>query len=309
MSVIPRAEWGARHDNGQPNVVLVLPYSETWFHHSVTAQLPAGASFEDECKAMRAIEQIGEDRFGQGISYTWLIFPSGRIYEGHSVNRRGAHTAGRNDIARAICFAGNYEVADLTNQQVTSAAWLLQHNHAAGWSKNRTANGGHRDLKQTACPGQHAYRHIPGINYLASGQNVITEDPMPFDQAQIAELNARSYSWRDNTNRNEGDFRNWFYGEWASHEATQAAQNTALAQLLAMHTGGTADVEAIKAEIRTAALETGDRTAAAAAEGARDAVTSTVLPALREALTDVLGDDNEAQADAIVERLARRLAE
>lgn len=179
--IISRAEWGARYQNGayvdgQP-LILRMPYSETWFHHDVGRALAPSATFEQDAAAVRATEQVGQDRFGQGISYTWLIAPSGRIFEGHSVNRRGAHTAGRNDIARAICWIGNYEIQHLTTEQLRAAAWLLQHNHSTGWCIRVTANGGHRDLKATACPGQHAYTAIPSINQLAAGPD-LEEDTM-----------------------------------------------------------------------------------------------------------------------------------
>jgi len=178
--IIPRAEWGARYSNGAyyqgKPIILPLPYSETWFHHSAGRYLPPTATFEEEVALMREIEQIGQDRFGQGISYTWLDFPSGRIYEGHGVDRRGTHTGGRNDIARAVCFPGNYDVQRLTDAQQMSASWLLQYTHRQGWSRNRTANGGHRDVKATACPGAHAYRAIPDINTRAVGPLIITEE-------------------------------------------------------------------------------------------------------------------------------------
>lgn len=190
--IIPRSEWGARYQNGayvngRP-VILRLPYSETWFHHDVGRQLAPGATFEQDAAAVRATEQVGQDRFGQGISYTWLIAPSGRIFEGHSVDRRGAHTGGRNDIARAICWIGNYEQQQLTDAQIRAAAWLLQHNHAAGWCSRRTANGGHRDLAQTACPGANAYRAIPRINQLADGPPIQEDDMSAEDSERIRQL-------------------------------------------------------------------------------------------------------------------------
>lgn len=124
------------------------------------------------------------------------------------------------------------------------------------------------------------------------------EAAVPFDTAQIADLNARSWSWRDNQNRNAGDFRNWFYGEWASHEANMASHTTALAQLLALHgSGNAADMDVIKAEIRAAAKETGDRTAAAAREGAQAAVSEAMRAQLAE-IQRLFDEDNAAEARA-----------
>lgn len=159
MRIIPRNEWGARFDNGAG--AAPMPASEVWLHHSVTAA-------RDGAGIIREIEGIGEGRFGSGISYTWLITPNGDIYEGHSPNRMGTHTAGRNSIARAICLVGNYEIIAPTDAQIESVAWLLRHAKANGWIGNARLNGGHRDLKATACPGAHAYAAIPNMNARAS---------------------------------------------------------------------------------------------------------------------------------------------
>jgi hypothetical protein len=84
-----------------------------WLHHSVTiapdlvwVDADGDGVEDDEERAMRTLEDIGEARFGEGISYTLAVMPSGRVYEGHGVDRQGAHT-GRNDIARAIVLVGD----------------------------------------------------------------------------------------------------------------------------------------------------------------------------------------------------------
>jgi hypothetical protein len=169
VRIIPRAEWGARHDNGAGPAPL--PAGEVWLHHSVTAAANGTAIIRD-------IEAVGETRFGTGISYTWLVTPNGSIYEGHSPNRLGTHTGGRNSIARAICWVGNYDVAMPTVPQVQATAWLLQEAHRRGWIRVARLNGGHRDLKATACPGKHAYALIAEINRLAA-RPPIMEDDMP----------------------------------------------------------------------------------------------------------------------------------
>jgi hypothetical protein len=60
------------------------------------------------------------------------------------------------------------------------------------------------------------------------------------------------------------------------------------------------DAEALSLRLEAAARE-------AAAAGAEHAITTAVLPALRDVLAEALGDDTAEQADAIVDRLAERL--
>ncbi|PXY21115.1 N-acetylmuramoyl-L-alanine amidase [Prauserella muralis] len=168
MRIIPRSEWGARYASAYRNYDAPLPAQEVWLHHSVTVAPDVVAPFGDDYAAIRAIEQVGQDRFGWGISYTWLITPAGLIFQGHRVDGVGTHTGGRNSRARAICFVGNYEEDQPTDAQIEAAAWLLWHAHAKGWIRAPRLNGGHRDLKSTACPGRHAYDRIDDINELAA---------------------------------------------------------------------------------------------------------------------------------------------
>lgn len=179
-SIISRETWGARHADGFYN--RKVGRLDKWLHHSVTAQLATNASTEAERREVRKLEDIGQSRFKGGISYTFVIFPSGRVYEGHSIGRVGAHTAGRNSISAGICLAGNYETHDITAEQVAALAWLLNEGIDEGWWTEPKLDGGHRDTKSTACPGKNAYAKIPAINKLAKsggGSAPATSKPAP----------------------------------------------------------------------------------------------------------------------------------
>lgn len=191
--IITRAEWGARYSNGFYSAPV--PWRENWAHHSVTLApdlewLDANRDGveDDEAQAMRTLEQIGESRFGGGISYTAAVMPSGRIYEGHGYNRQGAHTGGRNDISRAIVFVGNYDLNQPTREQIASAAWLLRFWHHQGWCPRPAFDGGHQQAPNqiaTACPGRHVLAAIPEINRLAASAealDLVQEDDEPMFQ-------------------------------------------------------------------------------------------------------------------------------
>lgn len=166
LRIYSRAEWGARYRDGYD--AAPIPAPEVFLHHSVTTHLSAGASFEQECAEMRKLEEIGEKNFRAGISYSFPIFPSGRVFEGHTIRRAGAHTIGHNYTGRAICFVGNYETNEPTDAQLSSAANLLVHGRELGWFKYSYLTGGHRDVYQTACPGIRAYSKIGEINRRAA---------------------------------------------------------------------------------------------------------------------------------------------
>lgn len=182
MKITTRDQWGARHPDGF--APAALPAAEVWLHHSVTlapdlAWVDADGDRvdDDETAAMRLLEQIGQDRFGGGFSYTFAVMPSGRVYEGHSIGRRGAHTKGRNSIARAIVLVGDYDRHRPTPAQLRTVAELLVHGHRAGWWRQPRLAGGHQDAPgaSTACPGRHAQAAIPVINQAA--QQLTTQAP------------------------------------------------------------------------------------------------------------------------------------
>lgn len=167
MQIISRAEWGAEHEDGFRSAPI--PARELYLHHSVTIAPDLLPPFDDDDAAIRTLERIGEQRFGRGISYTFAITPVGRIYEGHGVRRQGAHTGGRNTIARAICLVGNFDRDRPPEPMIDAVAWLVSHGHRQGWWPAQLT-GGHRDAPgaSTACPGRHAYALIGEINRRAA---------------------------------------------------------------------------------------------------------------------------------------------
>ena len=160
VSIASRGSWGARYPDG--DLTLTGPAVEVFVHHSVTAHLSADASIAAEAEQMRALESVGQSRFGTGISYNVVIFPSGRAYQGVSWNRRGTHTGGRNSTSRSICFAGNYETTTPTSAQISTAAAIYREGKDRWWTRDAPLRG-HRDVSQTACPGRHLYARIDDI--------------------------------------------------------------------------------------------------------------------------------------------------
>jgi hypothetical protein len=167
-----RSSWGARYPDG--DLTLSGLAAEVFAHHSVTTQLSPNASVADEEEQMRRLEAVGQSRFGTGISYNVVIFPSGRAYQGVSWNRRGTHTGGRNSTARSICFAGNYEVHKPTDAQIATAAAIYAGGKGKRWRTSAPLRS-HVDVSQTACPGRHVRARLGEIR--AGGQLVSNPKP------------------------------------------------------------------------------------------------------------------------------------
>lgn len=175
MSIIhPRSTWGPRYSNGFA-VIGTREWEsagkEIWLHHSVTNPPGPDATLAQDCAHMRDFELIGQNRFGGGISYTWVIMPSGRVFQGHDIDRQGSHTYQRNNRARAICFAGMYHINPLPDRMANAAAALLRELGA-------TIDGPHSAVYATDCPGENARKRIGYINELAVSGRPIGDDDM-----------------------------------------------------------------------------------------------------------------------------------
>lgn len=172
--VIPRSVWKPRYANGFAIIGVaewLAAGKEIWLHHSVTDPPGPDATLEQDCAHMREFEAIGQSRFGGGISYTWVVMPSGRVFEGHSLDRQGSHTYMRNDRSRAICLAGKYHLNALPQRMQDSVAQLLRELDA-------TIDGPHSAVYATDCPGEYARSRIPAMNALALSGTPIGEADM-----------------------------------------------------------------------------------------------------------------------------------
>lgn len=169
--IIPRKEWGARYGAGWTK--RPMPTPAAYLHHTTTVQPPIGATFDQDAAAVRQLDQIGYDLFrgsgGEkaGISYTYVIAPSGRIFAGHDADREGSHTRGHNRTAVGIALIGTFTREAPTQAQLDGCAWLLRELHATGVIANPALTGGHRDTSATECPGSKAYPLIRQINTAA----------------------------------------------------------------------------------------------------------------------------------------------
>ncbi|MCL2453767.1 MAG: N-acetylmuramoyl-L-alanine amidase [Micrococcales bacterium] len=178
VTIATRASWGARHADG--DLALSALASEVFVHHTVTTHLSPSASVADEQAQMRAIEAVGQSRFGTGISYNAVIFPSGRAYQGVSWNRRGTHTANRNSTSRSICFAGNLDTHQPTAAALSTAAAIYADGRGTWWAAGAPLRG-HRDVAATACPGRYLYARLADIR---SGAGTSSGQPAPPSSGQ-----------------------------------------------------------------------------------------------------------------------------
>jgi N-acetylmuramoyl-L-alanine amidase len=186
MIIIPRAAWGAKYLAGFGPAPRA---TELWLHHSDTNSPGPDAPLTADIATVQLLERIGQERFGGGISYTYAVAQSGRVFEGTGPLRLGAHTKGHNTAGRAVVLIGDYMKTRPTDAQLDAVAELVRTGRAAGWWTVDRLTGGHRDASgaSTSCPGDAAWATIPTINSRALHYTAQQEAP-DMDQDQDAWL-------------------------------------------------------------------------------------------------------------------------
>lgn len=166
--IFPRSSWGARSPRSK--LKMPAPAERTFIHHTVG---PVGdGSIGSEKRIVNATQSFHmDDRGWSDIAYSFLIFPSGRIYRGRGWRVVGAHTEGSNSTSHAFCFVGNFETAQPTRAALEAAAWLYRVGVRRGHIRRGSPILGHRDAPRasTACPGRNLYAKLGRIRELVKG--------------------------------------------------------------------------------------------------------------------------------------------
>jgi hypothetical protein len=148
LDIVTRSEWGA----GSYGRLVRTDWTSntpTRVHH--TAGLGSFASQDAEKLEMRNLQKFHVNTRGYAdIGYNYVIFPSGRVYEGRGYERKGAHTLGHNDDI-GISFAGDYTKQKLTNEQIASYKSLRKYLGVSASGDERP----HSATFSTSCPGSH----------------------------------------------------------------------------------------------------------------------------------------------------------
>jgi hypothetical protein len=141
--VIPRSEWGAPGFSQSP---MSSTSNGLFVHHTV-----AGAPLtpEGEKAEMRNLDAIARSRGYAAISYSFVIFDSGRIYEGRGKGVAGAHTLNYNSTAYGAAASGNRDTSPVPQAMVDAYRWLRREYLGLGSAPLRP----HSSVYGTACPG------------------------------------------------------------------------------------------------------------------------------------------------------------
>ena len=111
--------------------------------------------------------EIDASHKGQGwtcIGYHYVIRKDGTVEQGRPHWTVGAHAYGHNSHTIGIHVCGNFEEAEPTDAQIESTAMLLANLCTDyGLPIDRDHIVGHRELMETACPGEYLYEMLDTI--------------------------------------------------------------------------------------------------------------------------------------------------
>jgi N-acetylmuramoyl-L-alanine amidase len=146
VNITSRAEWGAKPAKSQtrlqPDRVSMIV-----LHHT-TGSYASHATV----RSIQAFHQ-GPERKWADIGYSFLVAPTGEIFEGRGWDYTGAHARGHNSTSIGIAYIGD------GRQSVPDAAKvsILRLSVEADRRFGVLRRVGHRDVGSTVCPGDVLY--------------------------------------------------------------------------------------------------------------------------------------------------------
>lgn len=113
------------------------------------------------------------------IAYNFLIGEDGNAYEGRAWDRIGSHTLGWNNVAIAFSFMGDYSHKLPSDAAVCTLQTMIKWGVALGKISANYELYGHRDVRETECPGDKLYELIQTWEHFNTSTPV-KPTPMPY---------------------------------------------------------------------------------------------------------------------------------
>ncbi|HLD07470.1 MAG TPA: N-acetylmuramoyl-L-alanine amidase [Candidatus Peribacterales bacterium] len=177
-------------ENGKEDVLLwPLSYSDkidVIVMHHTAEDSPASLARTDMERMRTVYEYHTVARKWGDIGYNFVIGPSGTIFEGRAGGDYavGAHAFCNNVGTMGVSLMGNFQADKPTDAQLTALRWLLVYltdkykidpaGQTIYHGKTMPTIIGHRDVGQTACPGNFSHELLPQVRYATKERKVDT---------------------------------------------------------------------------------------------------------------------------------------
>lgn len=172
--IVTRADWAAAPAK-QRDAITSLPVPFVILHHTYR---PEACNSSENCEAaMRTMQHMHQD--GRGwfdIGYNFCVGGTGDVYEGRGWDVQGAHAPRYNNRSTGICIIGDYMQVLPTSEMMEAAKSLIQCGVDRGSIAADYKLLGHRQVRDTLCPGDTLYNNITTWPHWDSLQDVV---PVP----------------------------------------------------------------------------------------------------------------------------------
>ncbi|MFJ8472157.1 peptidoglycan-binding protein [Kitasatospora sp. NPDC094011] len=152
VTIISRAQWGARAWNGTPNSVSLSSRTEYFIHYDGANSINRTGN-----SVPQAIEAEHRNQGWAGIGYNFVVDQAGNIFEGRGWGLQGAHCPGHNVSGFGVQIAIGGDQAP-TDAALRAARAL--YDEACARTGRRLAMKGHKDGFATLCPGSRLYTWV-----------------------------------------------------------------------------------------------------------------------------------------------------
>ncbi|XP_078620532.1 uncharacterized protein LOC144887281 isoform X2 [Branchiostoma floridae x Branchiostoma japonicum] len=159
VNMVLRDGWGAREPKSITS--MPTPVSQVFIHHTTGGTCSDMTSCSSKIRGHQNYHMnTNPGNNWSDIGYNFLVGEDGRVYEGRGFDRVGSHTYGYNSVSIAVSFVGDY-TSRLPNQAAQDAAKaIINCGVQLGKVTSTYRLRGHRDVKDTECPGDTLYDHI-----------------------------------------------------------------------------------------------------------------------------------------------------
>ncbi|CAG5044140.1 unnamed protein product [Parnassius apollo] len=162
---VTRSEWGARTPKQTPALQIPVPY--VVIHHSYS---PPACYEAAQCEnAMRSMQDFHMDSRGWwDIAYNFAVGSEGAAYEGRGWEIQGAHALHFNSVSIGICLIGDWTNSLPPKRQIKTVKSLIAQGVELGYIKPDYKLIGHRQVRNTKCPGDALYENVKTWEHYAS---------------------------------------------------------------------------------------------------------------------------------------------
>jgi len=173
LTIVKRCEWKAK----PPKLIEYIngPVPFVLIHHSY---IPPQCNTTDACKnAMRSMQNFHQvERGWNDIGYNFAIGGDGQIYEGRGFNVIGAHAPVYNAKSVGICIIGDWSVELPSTDMIEKVHRLIAFGVSTGKIQSNYTLLGHRQVRNTECPGDRLFKEISTWNHFQELPNAPKDD-------------------------------------------------------------------------------------------------------------------------------------